>query len=288
MSFTLQSEYKNTVQCLNAVFPADEAKAMADRLFEHFFEVTPVQRVMAGKSDVDAKRVSQLLEALHRLLTHEPLQYVLGYAFFMDLKLMVSPDVLIPRPETEEMLSLILKQYSGHLNDRGLSILDIGTGSGCIPIALKHYLPESKVFSVDISDAAIRVAKANAANHKAEIHFINADILQTSTWNSLPAFDLIVSNPPYVTHAEKAFMQSNVLDYEPHTALFVPDEDPLLFYRAIMAGAQNKLREAGALWFEINEMFGDDLKKEAINQGFTDVNIISDIHKKERFLQARK
>jgi release factor glutamine methyltransferase len=206
----------------------------------------------------------------------------------MDLELAVNPSVLIPRPETEELVSLILKQYSGWKSDSELKILDIGTGSGCIPIALKRYLRGSIITAIDISQEALKVATENAAIIKVEINFISADILDHSQWTQLPQFDLIVSNPPYVTNKEKKLMQPNVLDHEPHTALFVSDDDPLIFYRDIIALAKIKLQKAGCLWFEINEMFGEAISDMALNQGFKEVNIIFDFRGKSRFLQCFK
>jgi release factor glutamine methyltransferase len=183
---------------------------------------------------------------------------------------------------------LIFKYITEANTDNEPAILDIGTGSGCIAIALKRKLPKSNVLAIDISDEALKVAFENAMKNETEINFIHMDILDQAQWKGLPQFDIIVSNPPYVTNAEKVHMQLNVLDHEPHTALFVPDDDPLLFYREIFVLAKIKLREAGSLWFEINEMFGDDLKYMAKDQGFNEVNIIFDFHGKSRFLHAIK
>ena len=288
MSLPVNDYFKSIVLKLKALYPAEEARAMAERLYEHYLHLSPSQRVISAAMVVDDDKISLVDEAVTKLLRNIPLQYVLGSAFFMGMDFMVNPSVLIPRPETEEMVSLILKQYSVRKTGHKLSILDIGTGSGCIPIALKRFIPDSNVSAIDISKEALKVASENAVINNAGINFIHADILDHTQWDELPQFDLIVSNPPYVTNEEKKQMQRNVLDHEPHNALFVPDDDPLVFYREIMALAKIKLCEAGSLWFEINEKFGYDLRDMALNQGFKEVNIIFDFRGKSRFLQCFK
>ncbi|MEI8048367.1 MAG: peptide chain release factor N(5)-glutamine methyltransferase [Bacteroidota bacterium] len=288
ISPSIQAFYNDIVLKLKALYPNEEARAMADRLFEFFFDLSPAQRIIAGSAmAIEANR--QLIDAaVVSLLKQVPLQYVLGKADFMDMEFVVNPSVLIPRPETEELVSLILKDISIHKPEMELQVLDIGTGSGCIAISLKRFLPVSIVTAVDISEEAITVAGLNALKNKADIRFIQADILDENLWEMFPPYDLIVSNPPYVTLAEKQFIQHNVLDYEPHTALFVPDTDPLLFYRNIIAFATKKLQNGGSLWFEINEQFGNELKFMALEQGFEEVNIIFDFRGKSRFLQCSK
>jgi release factor glutamine methyltransferase len=172
--------------------------------------------------------------------------------------------------------------------DSKLHLLDIGTGSGCIAISLKDNLHGSQVTGLDISKDALCIAKANAEKHKLDIVFIHADILDQNQWEQLPEYDVIISNPPYVTHAEKSYMLPNVINFEPHIALFVPDEDPLLYFRYILLFAKTRLRDGGTLWFEINEAYADELKQLSLDQGFKDVNIIFDIHGKSRFLHSRK
>ncbi len=287
MAVSIIQLYKSIVLKLKVMYGAEEARAMADRLFEHYFHLSPTQRVLAGATVAENDIIFLIEDAVKKLLGNIPLQYVLGKAFFMNMEFAVNASVLIPRPETEEMVSLIIKQYSYKDADQKLKILDVGTGSGCIAIALKRNLP-SNVYAIDISDDALKVAYENAEKNKAEINFIKSDILNESEWEALPQFELIVSNPPYVTHEEKKRMQPNVLEHEPHTALFVPDDDPLLFYRAIIAFSKIKLRKAGVLWFEINEMFGVELKELAESQGFKEVNIFFDIRGKSRFLHAIK
>ncbi|MFZ4547350.1 MAG: peptide chain release factor N(5)-glutamine methyltransferase [Bacteroidales bacterium] len=288
MPQTLNDFYKIMVLKLSALYPVEEARSMADRVFEHFLLMTPSQRVISGSATLDEEKKTRMENVVSRLLKQEPLQYVLGKAYFLDMEFDVDISVLIPRPETEELVSLVINSYSPKSDESLSKIIDIGTGSGCIAIGLKHNFPDSEVFAVDLSEKALHVASANAAKNMAEVNFIKADILDIRQWDLLPEFNLIVSNPPYITHAEKMYMQPNVLEHEPDMALFVPDEDPLIFYRVIMAFAKNKLIRGGNLWFEINEMFGNEMKEMALNQGFTDVNIIFDFRGKSRFLHCRK
>jgi len=285
---SIHASFKSTLLKLKALYPDGEARAMADRLFEHYLGLTPARRIISGKNLIDADNLILLETATSKLLNHIPLQYILGKAWFMELEFDVNPFVLIPRPETEELVSLIIKEQSGGKSIQPVHILDIGTGSGCIAIALKHNLPESDVAAIDVSSEAIEVARTNAAKNSVAVDFILTDILDHSKWDDLPQSDIIVSNPPYVTNAEKTLMHPNVLDYEPHKALFVPDHDPLLFYREIMEFAKVKLSPTGSLWFEINEMFGDELRNMALNQGFGEANIIFDFRGKSRFLHVIK
>ncbi len=280
--------YKNILLKLKALYQEEEARAIVDRLFEHYFGLSPVQRVLRSAETPEKSKTVQIEAASESLLNHVPLQYLLGKAYFMDMEFVVNPSVLIPRPETEELVSLILKKEKTESREQNLRILDIGTGSGCIAVSLKINLPDSRVTAIDVSTEALNTAAVNASNNKAQVHFQNVNILDPGQWDVLSECDLIVSNPPYVTNKEKKLMLPNVLNHEPHMALFVPDNDPLLFYRNILDFAVAKLSSNGSIWFEINEMFGQELHDLVLNQGFKDLIIISDIHKKERFLHARK
>lgn len=287
MADTTQSLYKYIVQRLKASFADEEARAMADRLFEHYLNLTPTQRVMSGALPADENKIPFMEEAVNKLLNQVPLQYILGFAYFMDMELMVNPAVLIPRPETEELVSMIIKHCTDIKADHKLQILDIGTGSGCIAIALEQNVAGSSVTALDFSQDAIKVATVNAAKNNSSVNFILADILDESQWDLLPACDIIVSNPPYVTHAEKPLMQPNVINYEPHTALFVPDADPLVFYRAIMMFAKSKLMKEGMLWLEINEAYGQEVINLFDDPRFKDRKLIRDIFGKYRFVMVR-
>jgi release factor glutamine methyltransferase len=218
-----------------------------------------------------------------RLRQFEPIQYILGETFFFGLPLKVTPSVLIPRPETEELVDLILKEGAGY----NCSILDIGTGSGCIALALKSRLKNALVSGVDISEKALEIARTNGEMNGLDVGFFQADILnwQSFVW---PAFDVIVSNPPYVTESEKKLMHKNVLDFEPHGALFVDNANPLLFYSHIAQFAIEKLNINGRLYFEINENFGPETEKLLAGFGFGSIKVVADIHGKNRFVRATR
>ena len=223
--------------------------------------------------------------AVKDLLKNKPLQYVIGVTEFCDLKFKVNENVLIPRPETSELVHLITKSQQPTANSQQ-SILDIGTGSGCIAISLAKQLPQSQVYALDISEKALNVAKENANINNVDITFIHDDIL--SLRNKIETkFDIIVSNPPYVRDLEKAEMRDNVLNWEPHNALFVSDDDPLIFYRNILLFAKNNLKENGEVWFEINEYLGKEMTDLCLEMGFSNVNIYKDFREKERFLSVR-
>src|SRR5690606_24008283 len=201
---------------------------------------------------IDDQQAAKLYKALSSLKKAEPIQYVLGYAWFMEMKLTVDRPVLIPRPETEELVQLVASQQK-----EAQRIIDIGTGSGCIALALKNALPATSVYALDISNEALNVAKENARNQRVQIEFIQADILQWDTTFQPDAwFDAVVSNPPYITHNEIREMHPNVLEHEPHLALFVDDHTPLLFYDHITSFAWQHLRPGGRLYFEINRNYG--------------------------------
>jgi release factor glutamine methyltransferase len=288
MGNSISDLYKSIVLEMSALFLDEEARAIADRLFEHYFLLSPIQRVLAASELAPDDKSEQMKIAVSKVLNHVPLQYVIGKAWFMDLEYDVNESVLIPRPETEEMVSLILKSISVIKSFRDIDILDIGTGSGCIAISLKKNLPHSGVSAVDISKKAIAVAERNAFKNEVKVNFMNVDILDSSQWHMLPECNLIVSNPPYVTESEKLEMKPNVINNEPHTALFVPDDDPLLFYRSIMMFAKAKLIPGGTLWLEINEAFGQDVVSLFENEMFKERILLKDMFGKHRFVKVTK
>lgn len=220
---------------------------------------------------------------LDRLKAGEPIQYILGKANFYGLYLNVNKSTLIPRPETEQLVDMIVKKYS-RISD--LRILDIGTGSGAIAIALARNLPFSKLTAIDISKDAVKVAEENADSLKCnDIKFITADIFKFEPYPE--SFDIIVSNPPYICLSEAEEMEDNVLEHEPHSALFVPDDDPLRYYRHIAMIAKNGLSPNGSLFFEINPLYSDQLKRLLEKSGFSDVEITKDTFNRERFISAK-
>ena len=234
---------------------------------------------------VKYKEADKLKYVIKELKTSKPIQYILGRTEFYKCKIRVNEHVLIPRPETEELVDLIIKESKAK---EPLNILDIGTGSGCIAIALKKNLPDTNVSAIDISEEALLVAKQNAILNQTKITFLQADILKVKDKVEVKesGFDIIVSNPPYVRQSEKEKMDKNVLDHEPHLALFVGDNDPLLFYNAIGAFALQNLSTNGKLYFEINEALGKDVKKLLDEMGFQNVEVKKDMSGKERFVIA--
>ena len=241
---------------------------------------------------MDETQLAQWETVLTELKTYKPIQYILGETEFYGLPFLVNENVLIPRPETEELVQLILVE-SQKSKVKSFKILDIGTGSGCIPISLKKNLPSAEVFAIDVSKNALEVAQKNAEINRVEVNFIEANILLTDslalpTHNSqlTTLFDIIVSNPPYVRNLEKAEINPNVLEFEPHLALFVEDNDSLLFYRKITELAKNHLSENGKLYFEINQYLGKETVALVESYGFKNVKLLKDIYGNDRMISA--
>jgi release factor glutamine methyltransferase len=263
-----------------------EAANIADLVMENITGWKRIDRVV-NKEVRCSPAMEQLLDKyIEELSSNKPVQYVLHEAWFAGMKLYVDENVLIPRPETEELVDLVTKEASKELQASvtEISILDIGTGSGCIPIALKKKLPRSKVYAVDVSEAALGVAKKNAEMNNADVNFIPVDILNEHRWDELPSFDIIVSNPPYIPLEEKNKMLDNVTRYEPHLALFVPDNDPMLFYKTIASFAEKKLLAGGKIFVEIHEDYGEQMKE--VFGG--NLEIIKDMQGKERMAIIEK
>ena len=227
---------------LDDKYPKEENLSFFNLLAEHFLQLNRLQIALEPNKKLNATEVSEFEEALEKLRVFEPVQYIIGETEFFSLSFKVTPGVLIPRPETEELVQWILDEVSLK-QQQDLHILDIGTGSGCIPISLKKHLPKAQISAIDISEEALKVANLNTEKNKVSVHLVHQDILSTQ---KLPRqFDVIVSNPPYVRELEKAEMQQNVLQYEPETALYVKDENPLLFYNKITKLAQEGLSKNG-------------------------------------------
>lgn len=257
------------------------------------FSLTDI--AMGAVADLPSSEQERLKVIARRLGEGEPVQYVLGKAWFRGRQFGVAPGVLIPRPETEELCQAIVDDWSrygeGH-DDKPLTVLDIGTGSGCIAISLALDMPHANVSAIDISDQALLIASANATRLHANVSFHKQDILQAAKMPTSKEkqgeWDVIVSNPPYITEKEKADMEPNVLDHEPSLALFVPDDDPLRFYRAIATYASTTLSRDGRLYFEINPLFADDMTDMLTRKGFSDVTIVNDQFGKQRFISCTK
>ncbi|UOQ54248.1 peptide chain release factor N(5)-glutamine methyltransferase [Hymenobacter cellulosivorans] len=269
---------------LHAVYPAPEADSIAGLVVEHLLQLSPLQRRMQAAEEVPEEVAAQATRVQERLLLHEPVQYVLGVAHFAGLELEVTPATLIPRPETEELVALIIAEQQGRAE---LAIVDIGTGSGCIPIVLQQTLRPKRTVGLDISAAALEVARRNAARYQSPVEFIHTDILtQEPVEITAGSVAVLVSNPPYVLENERPLMRPNVLNFEPATALFVPNHDPLLFYRRIGELGRRWLRPGGGLYFEINEQYAAELVALLQSQGYTTVEPRQDIFGKDRMVRA--
>lgn len=236
---------------------------------------------------LDVTIISKLEDILKRLQNGEPVQYIIGKAFFYNSEFIVTPATLIPRPETEELVQWILDDARQHSASE-LSILDIGTGTGCIAISLKKELPKASVSALDVSPDALIVARENARLIDADVNFIEDNILASHAYKDENKLDIIVSNPPYVTPADKEQMHRNVTDFEPHTALFVPENDPLLFYKAIADFALEHLIESGLLYFEINESYGAETAAMLDAKGFKDIVLRKDLPGRDRMVRCRR
>ena len=260
---------------LQTVYPAEEAEALAWWVAE---EVTGLSRTQLLCGCKGTKNIPNTQDIIERLLHFEPIQYIFGHTFWCGLDLKVTPATLIPRPETAELVESISNFQFPISNCR---VLDIGTGSGCIAIALKKRHPEWQVTGIDISAEAIKIAKENAARNNVEVKFKQADIFADGI-ETIGTFDIVVSNPPYICEKEKATMRKNVLDFEPATALFVPNNDPLRFYRRIA-----ELRLGKHLFFEINEAYADEMQALLAAQGYAKIQVMEDSYGKPRIISCR-
>ena len=259
-----------------------EAKAMTRLIFHHLKGWDATALIINADRQVSEYMIERVNEIVGRLLCGEPLQYVLGEARFYGMDLKVDGSVLIPRPETAELVDLIVRENPGD----DLDVLDVGTGSGAIAIALSRNLRFPHVVAIDISEEALKVAEENARCLHAGISFLQRDVF---TYEPEPdSFNIIVSNPPYIAESEKKDMEEHVLGHEPHLALFVPDSNPLLYYSRIATIAKDALRPGGRLYFEINPLFAAQLRKMLESEGFEDVEIINDSYGRKRFAKARR
>ena len=270
------------------LYDTKEASKISELVFEYITKMTKVEFAMGRYRAMTEPEATQLTAITEKLLQSCPLQYVVNEAWFGGLKFFVDNNVLIPRPETEELVDWITKDKTAVVDAAAsFKILDIGTGSGCIPVLLKKKLFRAKITGVDVSEKALSVAKGNATNYRAVIDFKKVDILNEKTWESLDTYDVIVSNPPYVMAKEKATMGKNVTEYEPELALFVPDNDPMLFYKKIAAFGLTHLAADGHIYVEINEALGKETGDVFKNAGYR-IEIKKDMQDKERMIKAKK
>jgi release factor glutamine methyltransferase len=280
---TILQAAKNLSVQLMQLYDDREAIKIADMIMEKITGLSRTERLINKELLLSETQQQQLRDFTKQLLQHTPIQYVLHEAWFAGMKFYVDEHVLIPRPETEELVETVITETF----NKNLSILDIGTGSGCIAISIKKKLPASNIYALDISNKVLIIAKKNAIINNVEIQFFQANILNFKTDNSLPVFDIIVSNPPYIKQNEASEMHPNVLLFEPQLALFVPDNDPLFFYKAIADFSLQNLRSgSGKLYVEINEMMGKAVKALFEEKGFLKVKIKKDMQDKERIVFA--
>lgn len=275
---------KQSITFLNKIYSKSEATKLADMLLEKITSFRFTQRRSMKEIVLNNEQCKQYNDYLNRLLKHEPIQYILQEAWFIDSKFFVNANVLIPRPETEELVMWINDTTQ---KNKEIKILDIGTGSGCIAVSLKKLLPKSLVTAVDISEKSIHITLKNARDNNVSIEVIQLDILDENCWSLLDKYDIIVSNPPYISKDEKKDIQKNVINYEPHTALFVENHNPLLFYEKILKFCQEYLQNDGLLFFEINERFGSDVLNLLQTNHFSEVFLKKDLQGKYRMIKGR-
>ena len=270
---------------LAGIYPDQEIRQLMYMLFAEFMGWQKTRVHLSLEEELPETVIKSFRQALEELSTGKPIQYILHQSWFNGTLLKVDSNVLIPRPETEELCSLIETDHALWRN-QSFSILDIGTGSGCIAIELKKHFLQSFVTAIDNSDGALDIAGSNARENHCEISFFHADILNQMSWKELGQYHVIVSNPPYITASEKVLMHRNVTEFEPDMALFVSDQDPLLFYKAISDFATTHLLPSGRLYFEINERFGKAVSELLHSSGFEEIQLKQDFHGKDRFVSA--
>ncbi|WP_299386419.1 peptide chain release factor N(5)-glutamine methyltransferase [uncultured Lacinutrix sp.] len=278
-------------ETLDAIYGKEEVTSFFFLCTDAFYSITRFALALDRDLSITKEEQQPIFDALEALKNEKPIQYILGETEFYGLPFKVDENTLIPRPETEELVQLIIDCHSERSKNDKPSILDIGTGSGCIAISLAKNIGNAQVSAMDVSAKAIKKAKENAVLNEVNVEFIEGSILDKPQWELLfqdLKFDTIVSNPPYVRNLEKAEIQNNVLNNEPHLALFVEDDNPLLFYNAITKFAVEKLKENGQLFFEINEYLGPETKTLVETFGLKNVEIIKDLFGKDRMIKADK
>ncbi len=272
---------ENFKRSISKLYPPEEVESFFNILSEKYLGLSRIEIALHRENEVSREQAEKFKNALARLRDCEPVQYIVGETQFFELSFKVNEHTLIPRPETEELVDWIL---SGTTANALIDVLDIGTGSGCIAIALAKNLPNAKISALDISGEALKIARKNAKINEVEIDFFQTDILRAKTLDK--KYDVIVSNPPYVREVEKDLMSRNVVAHEPFSALFVSDEDPLLFYRVISNLSKEYLRPGGKIFFEINEYLAEELTALLRHLGFYDILVQKDIFGKDRMIRA--
>ena len=270
---------KDFITKLAITYPNEEILSIFKILCEEYLNMSPTKLLLAGEELINKKQIDMFSKAIIKLLNEEPIQYILETTYFYGLEFICSPSALIPRPETEELVDWIVKSETNEIK-----ILDIGTGTGCISVSLANR-NGFVVDALDVSSSALELAKQNAKKNEVDINFIEADIFE---YISNKQYDLIVSNPPYIRNLEKKKMQNNVLNFEPRLALFVEDDNPLVFYNSILQFANSNLYEKGSVYFEINENFSREMESLLYSYGFTEIELKKDSFGKNRFIRGLK
>lgn len=278
----IYSEFKSK---LKTIYGDREAGNIADWVFENVTDLKKWERRENRNKELPLADSEKLKNYLKELLKHKPVQYVLNEAWFYKRKFYVNENVLIPRPETEELVEWIVSDFKKEKDSKPINIIDIGTGSGCIPISLKKELPGTRITAIDVSEKALAVAKKNAEELEAKIDFFQIDFLKEDEWKALSQYDIIVSNPPYIPLGEKEILAKNVVDHEPNIALFVANNDPFIFYKKISKFANSHLKENGKINVEVHEEYSKEVKSIFENAGFTS-EIKKDIYGKPRLVRA--
>lgn len=278
---TVKEAYQNFKIFISKVYEPAEAETITAMVFKEILGYDRIKLILNETELLSASLFEQIDFIAFQLIQHKPIQYILGYTYFHDLKILVNEHVLIPRPETEEIIDFILAKHENQKMD----VLDIGTGSGCIPIALKHQRGTWNLSAIDVSADALKTAQSNAKKHNLQIEFILADVFE---FQPKDKFDLIVSNPPYVLESEKLQMQQNVLAFEPALALFVLDQNPLKYYERIVSIAAQNLNDNGKLYLEINESFASETAELLAQFSFVNIQIIQDFKGKNRLVLGSK
>jgi release factor glutamine methyltransferase len=285
-------EIKNNFhEQLDALFGKDEVESFFFILTEYLHNLKRIDLALNPNFEISEEDVQKWKAIISELKTEKPIQYIIGETWFYDSKFYVNEHTLIPRPETEELVDWIVSKFPKTHNPKPITVLDIGTGTGCIPISIKKNIPQAEVFAIDVSEEALKVAKRNAVENKVEVNFILQNILEvenllTFDFRLSTKLDIIVSNPPYVRNLEKEEIKKNVLEYEPHLALFVEDNDALLFYRKIAQLAKESLTENGLLFFEINQYLGKETVELLEQLGFKNIELRKDIYGNDRMVKC--
>lgn len=269
---------------LDQIYPKEEVDSFFAMLIAHHLNLERFVLAMQPNLTITKDEEKPLFEALSLLRLHHPIQYIIGTAHFMDMEFNVDENVLIPRPETEELVRWIIEDFRSIETAEKLTILDIGTGSGCVAVSLAKNLPAFEVHALDVSFEALEVARKNAIANTVDVEFFEVDILKS--WDTESKYDIIVSNPPYVRNSEKREMHQNVIAHEPGLALYVADENPLMFYSAIVGLTKKHLKKNGCLYLEINQYLGKETKQLLRNSKFSEITLRKDMFGNDRMIKA--